>query len=115
MTGEGRVYSAGEPPTPEDMARANPAIPDRVNPPSEERARSFWLGGHKAGKTTTQRGEVDVAVALGKHVHTFGEEGARCYNGDCDLTMPTISRSTAPLDLDNLPVSAPARGSSPER
>jgi hypothetical protein len=73
------------------------------------RVRSFWIGGHKAGKTTTQRGEVDVAVALGKHVHTFGEEGARCYNGDCDLTMPTISRSTAPLDLDNLPVSPPAR------
>ena len=77
--------------------------------PTEGRVRSFWTGGHKAGKTSTMRSEVDAEVAAGMHVHTFGEEGARCYNGDCDLTMPTISRSTAPLDLDNLPVTAPAR------
>lgn len=40
----GRVYSAGEPPAPEDMVRANPAIPDRVNPPSEGRVQSVEKG-----------------------------------------------------------------------
>jgi hypothetical protein len=46
---EGQVYSAGEPPTPEDMQRANPAIPDRIVIKGD--CNVYW-GSHGCSLTT---------------------------------------------------------------